>query len=765
MKKLFLLSIAALAFANCSNELDTEIQNLSEKEVITAQIPEGMSRTTTKALKVLWAEGDQIGVFRTKSEAEPETFVNNCFTLSNGAGTVGASFTAEKASGVDNVFAYYPYNVGAGFSGSNMTITLPAEQNYDDGNQLVMVGEFEEGSSAVSFKNAMALAVITVKNIPANYSKAVLTASDEEYLAGTAKASIGDNGATLTISRGSSKTLTINFGDNVETEKRFYFAIPTGTYANGLTMTLEGEDVNPFKVGTLKDAANTTEFTPEVNEFFYHNIELNAGVTTTQEVSTEEGLNAAFENGGSIKLTADIVLTKSLSSTKDVTLDLAGKSITPSSSFNTDALIVAKYGATLTINNSEGNGSLNANGNAKVYAAVKLTEKGDVAEEGQVAKLVVNGGTLTGTYYGISGNGDRPGTEVEINGGTITSTADDGLGIYHPQDGTITIINGTITGAMSAIEMRAGTLNIKGGNFTATSSEFSSKSNGSGNTISGAAVAVSKYNAKSDLTVTIDAGTFNGIYALYEEYLETEPMPGNLSLAVNDGTFNGLVYSENCSNAFESITVKASMSKTMNLNGETFDGGYGTLNVDLSATSGSVAKAFSVTGGTIQNLTIDCGYEKNSDGNSSRGIYIENATKDVILKNVTIKGVGYTMNTGSNIANGLKLSVSNSTLIGWTSYDKFASAEFKNCYFGIGTNYEAGSISNGNFKPYVTTTLEDCTFEKGFGLDFSALVDGATVTFKNCKVKVSETETIDLSVDDTENIVWDTYSSSKVTIE
>ena len=278
MKKLFLLPIAALAFAGCSNELDTEIQNLLEKEVVTAQMPEGMSRTTTYKLNVLWAEGDQIGVFRTKSEAEPDAFVNNCFTLSDGIGTNGASFTAEKASGVDNVFAYYPYTANAGLSrNNNMTITLPKEQKYDDGNQLVMVGEFEEGSSAVSFKNAMALAVITVKNIPVNYSKAVLTASDGEYLAGTAKASIGDNGATLAIPSNGSNTLTINFGDNVETEKRFYFAIPVGTYANGLTMTLEGNQVDPYVVGTLKNSGETS-FTPAVNEFFYHNIELNAGV-------------------------------------------------------------------------------------------------------------------------------------------------------------------------------------------------------------------------------------------------------------------------------------------------------------------------------------------------------------------------------------------------------------------------------------------------------------------------------------------------------
>ena len=365
MKKLFLLSIAALSFASCSNELDTEIQNLLEKEVITAQIPEGMSRTTTEALKVLWADGDQIGVFRTKSEVETGEYVNNCFTLSDGSGTIGASFTAEQASGVDNVFAYYPYNANAEFNGTNMTITLPKEQNYDDGNQLVMVGEFEEGSSAVSFKNAMALAVITVKNIPANYSKAVLTASDEEYLAGTAKANIGDNGATLAISSNGSKTLTINFGNNTETEKRFYFAIPADTYDNGLTMTLEGDNVEPYVVGTLKDAENTTSFTPEVNDFFYHNIELNAGVTTIKEVSTVEELKAAFAAGGSYILTQDITAEEALTfGSGDMILDLGGKTLKIEGNTINNGLI---NNGKLTIKN----GSINFNGSTANGAAIR----------------------------------------------------------------------------------------------------------------------------------------------------------------------------------------------------------------------------------------------------------------------------------------------------------------------------------------------------------------------------------------------------------
>ena len=72
---------------------------------------------------------------------------------------------------------------------------------------------------------------------------------------------------------------------------------------------------------------------------------------------------------------------------------------------------------------------------------------------------------------------------------------------------------------------------------------------------------------------------------------------------------------------------------------------------------------------------------------------------------------------------GKKLIVTNSTLLGWTSFaDTLASAEFTNCRFG----------SNGSYaylRPYCKTTLTNCQFDDGFKLDATLTSE---ITLVNC---------------------------------
>ena len=93
--------------------------------------------------------------------------------------------------------------------------------------------------------------------------------------------------------------------------------------------------------------------------------------------------------------------------------------------------------------------------------AVKMTIKDENAGEDN-AVLTVDGGTLTGYFYGIAGNGTRHGTEITINGGKVTS--ENGTGIYHPQAGTLTINEGEISG-LTGVELRSGNLVMNGGHY------------------------------------------------------------------------------------------------------------------------------------------------------------------------------------------------------------------------------------------------------------------------------------------------------------
>lgn len=260
-------------------------------------------------------------------------------------------------------------------------------------------------------------------------------------------------------------------------------------------------------------------------------------------------MEAVAKAGGNFILEQDVTLFRPLVVEGALTLDLNGHSIKAKTTGleqvlkTKDAVVLVRRGAQLTINDSSnGKGSIDYNGVESVYVAVKLTDGNDTGSE--VAKLTVNGGTLKGYYYGISGNGTRHGTEVVINGGAITAAnAGEGTAIYHPQNGLLTVNGGTVS-APTGIEMRSGTLTVNAGAIKSTASTFDEKGNGSGTTMTGVAVAVSQHVTDKDLKVVINGGTLTGPYALYEKDLQNET--GTKALEIKDGIFEGQVYSKNC---------------------------------------------------------------------------------------------------------------------------------------------------------------------------------------------------------------------------
>lgn len=462
-------------------------------------------------------------------------------------------------------------------------------------------------------------------------------------------------------------------------------------------------------------------------------------VSNSQMVNTIANLKAAIENGGEITLVGDVEVSDFLVVAKETTLNLNGHTLTQPETATADAVLAVKRGATLTI---EGDGEIvSATG-----AAVKLTMKGETGEE--TAKLVVNGGKLQGKWWGIAGNGSRDNTEIIVNGGEITAT--EGLGIFHPQVGKLTINGGEISGNLAGVEMRAGTLNITGGKLTATATEFTIKANGSGSTIQGAAVGVSQHNADKDIAVTISGGEFNGVYAFYEEDVQNQNS-SNISVSITGGTFNGKVYTENGNKENVKVTVANSEVLT-----DAVEKGYevvlgeniklaktvkGSANIDGNGYTMTIAKNESQyliqpTGGVIKNLTITGYNARNTNGKVLRGIYTTPDT-DLLIENCHISGVAYPLNTGSAVTAGQTLTVKNSTLVGWTSFSGgLAVANFSNTHFGIGTFFgkDSDPAWNGCIKPYVNTTLTDCSFENGFYIDFSELAAGEKLTLKNCKV-------------------------------
>ena len=243
------------------------------------------------------------------------------------------------------------------------------------------------------------------------------------------------------------------------------------------------------------------------------------------------------EDGDTVELLKDVELSTGVDVDKKVTLNLNDYAITNASTYSKDYLVAVKYGGDLTIT---GSGSIESE---SVATAIKMTITGET--EGDPAKITVESGTLKGYWYGIAGNGTRHGTEITINGGEIVGIS--GTGIYHPQDGKMTVNGGEITGVNSAIELRSGELTINDGVLTATAEEYSEAANSSGTSVIGAALAISQHTTQKNISVTINGGEFDGVYALSETNVQNGDDTQNVDIVeIADGTFTGEVKSDTC---------------------------------------------------------------------------------------------------------------------------------------------------------------------------------------------------------------------------
>lgn len=148
----------------------------------------------------------------------------------------------------------------------------------------------------------------------------------------------------------------------------------------------------------------------------------------------------------------------------------------------------------------------------------------------------------------INGSNKQTGVNVpkfNITGGTIKAT----VGIYAAGYAEWTLNNCEVEGDETAIEVRAGKVTINDGEYKATNTPFSIAANGNGNTISGAALGISQHATDLPIDVVVNGGTFTGEYAIYEEDVQNEAARDQIKLTVNDGTFNGAIYSQNNPNA------------------------------------------------------------------------------------------------------------------------------------------------------------------------------------------------------------------------
>ena len=307
----------------------------------------------------------------------------------------------------------------------------------------------------------------------------------------------------------------------------------TVTMKDGTTATIKSTDAelkitgfDTSKVGSGKLVATYKGATVEANYTVVAKVEIK-NVTAASDLGS---------TGGNYKLTADVLDFAWTITSGKTEIDLNGHKLNQTVTVNGAELVIKDTSENKTglivSNNQEGLSTYNGAVVTVNGGKIQGTYWGIVVRKN--CKLTVNGGIITcalTTGVAITGNGsNNNGTVITINGGQIIgdngcserpgNTLDGGLGIYHPQSGTLNITGGTISG-YDGINMKGGTLNISGGIIQSTGEFYEgSGTYGNGSENKGCALTITSNNSYAgNIIVSITGGKLISSpsgYALYE---------------------------------------------------------------------------------------------------------------------------------------------------------------------------------------------------------------------------------------------------------
>ena len=329
--------------------------------------------------------------------------------------------------------------------------------------------------------------------------------------------------ATLTVSE--NVTLTV-----AADAKRLGVRADATLVNNGTILVCGSNTTNGFAMlyGTFSGNALTVPegcFLDNNGKNFFATAESDAVYEITfSDGSVKKTADSANIKGGNvtqIKLLGDVTkggwTLDNSSVGPEVTLDLNGHTLSYDGA--------NPYYATLNVYTKVTikNGTVKYTGSKR--GAIDLVGQGDLTIESDVvvdggdaygiftsgtSKLTVNGTVEANGSYAIAGNGSVVGGNIDdcdiiVNAGASIS-APNGIAIYHPELGTVTVNGGTISGH-TGIEMCAGKLVVNDGSITSTGDNWDAT--GSQNAIlDGAAISIINRNYPGGVpTAEINGGT------------------------------------------------------------------------------------------------------------------------------------------------------------------------------------------------------------------------------------------------------------------
>ena len=441
---------------------------------------------------------------------------------------------------------------------------------------------------------------------------------------------------------------------------------------------------------------------------------------------------SAVKNGGNMILGSDIVYPGAntyIPLTKSSNINLNGFSLTsqgykPADKTQTGDAIVVGNGATVKISN----GTL-------LPATLNALPDGSSA----TINLMTNaGGSLTldnvdvvGDMYPVMMTSASATANITINSGNFTFTdnwtssdiVDKQVCVYIAGAGTATINGGTfgMPGVHSEYllnvkdDKRAGRqpneiITVKGGTFINFDPSNNTAEGPNTNFVADGYKVVSS-TVGSDVYYTVVPGS-TASASTASEVNEAAKNGGNV-IITSDITPTAQSFDQGVYNGYTSISQ----------NGGTINGNGNTLNVGSYYANGKESYGIYTSGGTIQNLTIK---------NAFRAILVASPMKeDLLIEGCNLSGA-YALNTTGS-SSPYTLTVNNTVITGWSSWNALSSASFTNCSFNIGSAFN-DAYFNKVFRAYVETTFSNCTFQEGMIAGLSELPEGVKVIFHRCKV-------------------------------
>lgn len=432
------------------------------------------------------------------------------------------------------------------------------------------------------------------------------------------------------------------------------------------------------------------------------------GTQTNPYAALSDAITAA-DAGDTVMLTGDITISSQTSIAKNITLDLGTHTITGSTNWPlvVNGTVTVQNGtveasscyagiyvaggdvtaSNLLIDTSKSGGGSGYMGSASgIYMnAGTFTLKSDshilsnevgifilnqsVANvHGRVETIssFTNSSGQTGGYAAIQGNGTNqtaPGTTINIYEGATVKASETGMGIYHPQIGTVNIYGGTVTGS-TGIGMKSGKLNISGGSIAGTRTKEYEEPASATNGISGDGSAIiidsyAGYAGNMDITISGNSKLTSQTGYAFREIGQNSGTNHLLSLNITGGEFSS-------GHTGGNIKVRDSVKDRVSVTGGTFssesvkdyvaanyecvpDGSMytvqkmadklvveGSVDTDTGNVFGSLTGAVGDSGAAVEDKTEDSGITDNNT--------VTDTKKDVSIS-LTTKGGGATTTT------------------------------------------------------------------------------------------------------------------------